>query len=62
MAVFLNFGGSVGPASLESPTLVNLYQREKPVYSTTHKAAINRPADRTGETKHTIYVSLAVFY
>ena len=36
--------------SLESPALVNLYQREKTVYSTTHKTAINRPMDHTGET------------
>ena len=27
--------------------------REKTVYTKTHKTAINRPVDHTGETKHT---------
>ena len=27
----------------------------KTVYSTTHKTAINRPMDHTGETKHTFH-------
>ena len=28
----------------------------------THKSAINRPVDGTGETQHTLYVRQAVFY
>ena len=31
-------------------------QREKTVYSTTHKAAINRTMNRAGEILHTFYV------
>ena len=32
------------------PNLVNLIYREKTVYNTTHKKAINRPMDHTRET------------
>ena len=44
-----SFGESVGRFA-GIPDLVNLIYREKTVYNTTHKKAINRPVDHTGET------------
>ena len=42
---------SVDPSGrFEIPNLVILIYRVKNVYNTTHKKAINRPMDHTGET------------
>ena len=45
-----SFGGSVKPLDAGVPNLGKPLYREKTVYIKTHKTAINRPVDHTGET------------